>query len=96
MHGKRPAPRPQEVALALHNDGVGLYRDDGIVLRTQQLGEADRIVTVLARRTDSELLAASDIFIEAVFLLRGQNRFLYGPVGANADMVGATYIDRVH
>jgi len=30
---------------------VGLYRDDGIVLRTQQLGEADRIVTVLARRT---------------------------------------------
>jgi DNA repair protein RecO (recombination protein O) len=32
------------------NDGVGLYRDDGIVLRTQKLGEADRIVTVLARR----------------------------------------------
>jgi DNA repair protein RecO (recombination protein O) len=30
---------------------VGLYRDDGIVLRTQKLGEADRIVTVLARRT---------------------------------------------
>jgi DNA repair protein RecO (recombination protein O) len=30
---------------------VGLYRDDGIVLRTQDLGEADRIVTVLARRT---------------------------------------------
>ena len=34
-----------------HNDGVGLYRDDGIVLRTQKLGEADRIVTVLTRRT---------------------------------------------
>jgi DNA repair protein RecO (recombination protein O) len=33
------------------NDGVGLYRDDGIVLRTQDLGEADRIVTVLTRRT---------------------------------------------
>jgi DNA repair protein RecO (recombination protein O) len=33
------------------NGGVGLYRDDGIVLRTQKLGEADRIVTVLARRT---------------------------------------------
>jgi DNA repair protein RecO (recombination protein O) len=29
---------------------VGLYRDDGIVLRTQKLGEADRIVTVLTRR----------------------------------------------
>jgi DNA repair protein RecO (recombination protein O) len=28
-----------------------LYRDDGIVLRTQKLGEADRIITVLARRS---------------------------------------------
>jgi DNA repair protein RecO (recombination protein O) len=28
-----------------------LYRDEGIVLRTQKLGEADRIVTVLTRRT---------------------------------------------
>jgi DNA repair protein RecO (recombination protein O) len=33
------------------NDRVGIYRDDGIVLRTQNLGEADRIVTLLARRT---------------------------------------------
>src|SRR5215467_9533041 len=33
------------------NGRVSLYRDDGIVLRTQKLGEADRIVTVLARRT---------------------------------------------
>jgi DNA repair protein RecO (recombination protein O) len=33
------------------NGRVGLYRDDGIVLRTQDLGEADRIVTVLTRRT---------------------------------------------
>ena len=32
------------------NGGVGLYRDDGIVLRTHDLGEADRIVTVLTRR----------------------------------------------
>jgi len=32
------------------NDRVGVYRDDGIVLRTQKLGEADRIVTLLARR----------------------------------------------
>ena len=27
------------------------YRDDGVVLRTQKLGEADRIVTILARRS---------------------------------------------
>jgi DNA repair protein RecO (recombination protein O) len=32
------------------NDQVSLYRDDGIVLRTQKLGEADRIVTVLTRK----------------------------------------------
>ena len=30
---------------------MGIYRDDGIVLRTHKLGEADRIVTLLARRT---------------------------------------------
>src|SRR5215470_15238592 len=29
---------------------MSLYRDDGVVLRTQKLGEADRIVTVLTRR----------------------------------------------
>ena len=34
-----------------HNGRVHIYRDDGVVLRTQKLGEADRIVTVLARRT---------------------------------------------
>jgi len=33
------------------NDRVSIYRDDGIVLRTQKLGEADRIVTLLTRRT---------------------------------------------
>jgi DNA repair protein RecO (recombination protein O) len=33
------------------NGEVSLYRDDGIVLRTHKLGEADRIVTLLARRT---------------------------------------------
>src|SRR5215467_7496805 len=33
------------------NNGVALYRDDEIVLRTQDLGEADRIITVLTRRT---------------------------------------------
>ncbi|HUA28629.1 MAG TPA: DNA repair protein RecO [Streptosporangiaceae bacterium] len=30
---------------------MSVYRDDGIVLRTQKLGEADRIVTLLTRRT---------------------------------------------
>jgi DNA repair protein RecO (recombination protein O) len=30
---------------------VTLYRDEGVVLRTQKLGEADRIVTLLTRRT---------------------------------------------
>jgi DNA repair protein RecO (recombination protein O) len=30
---------------------VSLYRDEGIVLRTQKLGEADRIITVLTRKT---------------------------------------------
>jgi len=32
------------------NGLMGIYRDDAIVLRTQKLGEADRIVTLLARR----------------------------------------------
>jgi DNA repair protein RecO (recombination protein O) len=30
---------------------VNLYRDEAVVLRTQKLGEADRIVTLLTRRT---------------------------------------------
>ncbi len=34
-----------------HNGGVGLYRDDGIVLRTQDLGEGDRIITLLGGHT---------------------------------------------
>jgi DNA repair protein RecO (recombination protein O) len=33
------------------NSQVSIYRDDGIVLRTHKLGEADRIVTVLGRRS---------------------------------------------
>jgi DNA repair protein RecO (recombination protein O) len=33
------------------NGSVSLYRDDGIVLRTHKLGEADRIITILTRRT---------------------------------------------
>jgi len=31
------------------NGSVQGYRDDGVVLRTQKLGEADRIITVLTR-----------------------------------------------
>lgn len=30
---------------------MALYRDEGVVLRTQKLGEADRIITLLTRRT---------------------------------------------
>jgi DNA repair protein RecO (recombination protein O) len=30
---------------------VSLYRDEGVVLRVQKLGEADRIITLLTRRT---------------------------------------------
>ncbi len=29
---------------------MGLYRDEGVVLRTQKLGEADRIITLLTRQ----------------------------------------------
>lgn len=32
------------------NEGVSLYRDEAIVLRTHKLGEADRIVTLLTRQ----------------------------------------------
>jgi DNA repair protein RecO (recombination protein O) len=47
--GKR---QPAGLAACMReNDSVSIYRDDGIVLRTQKLGEADRIVTVLARKT---------------------------------------------
>ena len=31
------------------NGPVSLYRDEAIVLRTQKLGEADRIITLLTR-----------------------------------------------
>ncbi len=32
------------------NGGVSLYRDEGVVLRTQKLGEADRIISMLTRQ----------------------------------------------
>jgi DNA repair protein RecO (recombination protein O) len=45
-----PAKRPF-VRTMRENRQVLPYRDDGIVLRTQKLGEADRIITVLGRTT---------------------------------------------
>ena len=36
-------------ASAWDNRGVSVYRDEGVVLRTHKLGEADRIVTLLTR-----------------------------------------------
>ncbi|GAA2098678.1 DNA repair protein RecO [Actinomadura alba] len=44
-----------------NNGPVTLYRDEGIVLRTQKLGEADRIVTVLTRRTGRVRAAAKGV-----------------------------------
>ncbi len=35
--------------VAGHNGAVPTYRDEGVVLRTQRLGEADRIITLLTR-----------------------------------------------
>ena len=43
------------------NGIVSLYRDDGVVLRTQKLGEADRIVTILTRRNGRIRAAAKGV-----------------------------------
>lgn len=61
-----------------HNGGVALYREQGVVLRTQKLGEADRIVTLLTpgrgvlravakgvRRTSSKFGARVEPFMVA-------------------------------
>ena len=37
-----------------------LYRDEGLVLRTQKLGEADRIVTLLTRRLGKVRVVGKD------------------------------------
>jgi DNA repair protein RecO (recombination protein O) len=47
----RRARRPDAPGNIGENDRVGAYRDDAIVLRTQKLGEADRIVTLLGRHS---------------------------------------------
>ena len=46
----RAALRTSADAAAGENGPVPLYRDEAVVLRTQKLGEADRIVTLLTRR----------------------------------------------
>src|SRR5258707_14703723 len=49
---RRAASRSRRLAARMgENDTVSIYRDDGIVLRTQKLGEADRIITVLGRNS---------------------------------------------
>jgi DNA repair protein RecO (recombination protein O) len=48
---RAPACPAPSVGGMRDNGRMQLYRDDGVVLRTQKLGEADRIVTVLARKT---------------------------------------------
>lgn len=44
-----PALQPAEAGAARHNGQVPTYRDQGVVLRTHKLGEADRIITLLCR-----------------------------------------------
>src|SRR5215831_12668600 len=47
---RRRAGVLRRIVPAVRENGyVQLYRDDGIVLRTQKLGEADRIITILGR-----------------------------------------------
>jgi len=52
-NGRPPARRGRHRAVGgvRENSRVAIYRDDGIVLRTHKLGEADRIVTILGRKT---------------------------------------------
>ena len=49
MTGAGPNVLRRIVPAVRENGYVQLYRDDGIVLRTQKLGEADRIITILGR-----------------------------------------------
>jgi DNA repair protein RecO (recombination protein O) len=46
----RPAAARSRLAAACNHGQVPVYRDEGIVLRTSPLAEADRIITVLTRR----------------------------------------------
>ena len=42
-----------------------LYRDEAIVLRTQKLGEADRIVTLLTRAQGKVRVVGKGVRVEA-------------------------------
>src|SRR3954465_1678335 len=44
------APRRRPVGARARMEPMPLYRDEAVVLRTQKLGEADRMVTLLPRR----------------------------------------------
>jgi DNA repair protein RecO (recombination protein O) len=46
----RARGRPRIVLPPCDDDAVSLYRDTGIVLRVQKLGEADRIITLITQR----------------------------------------------
>ncbi len=46
----RALPDRRGCPVTRQNGGVSNYRDEGIVLRTHKLGEADRIITLLTRR----------------------------------------------
>jgi DNA repair protein RecO (recombination protein O) len=50
LRGVRCGAADELPGRASENGAVPLYRDEAIVLRTQKLGEADRIVTLLTRR----------------------------------------------
>src|SRR3954468_24618968 len=56
-----PGRRNEAPGRVRENERVTLYRDEGIVLRTQKLGEADRIVTILTRRTGRVRAAAKGV-----------------------------------
>src|SRR5438309_9306049 len=57
---RRPAAsrRPRTTC---ENQRVSLHRADGIVLRTQKLGEADRIITILTREQGRVRLVAKGV-----------------------------------
>ena len=48
--GTRAARHTPAVGGTTDNGAVPTYRDEAIVLRTQKLGESDRIITLLTRR----------------------------------------------
>ena len=47
--GSSPRAGPPAVPGRTYAGSMPLYRDEGVVLRTRNLGEADRIITLLTR-----------------------------------------------